>query len=53
MTFRTTHPVFRFREGDAPLLLSIPHSGTYVPPSIVTRLTPEARALPDTEFHNH
>jgi N-formylglutamate deformylase len=51
MMFSTTHPVFRFREGDTPLLLSIPHSGTYVPPAVATQLTPEARALPDTDFH--
>lgn len=44
-------PPFHFREGRAPLMVSIPHSGTHVPASVATRLTPQARALPDTDFH--
>ena len=34
-----------------PLLIDVPHAGTYLPPSLVTRLTPAARAVPDTDWH--
>ncbi|MFI4927553.1 MAG: N-formylglutamate deformylase, partial [Burkholderiales bacterium] len=44
-------PPFVFRPGTQPLLLSIPHMGTYVPPSIAGRLTDEARRVPDTDWH--
>ncbi len=37
--------------GDAPLLISIPHNGTRVPASIASRLTDEARRVPDTDWH--
>ena len=37
--------------GDTPLVIDIPHAGTYVPPEIAARLTPAARALPDTDWH--
>ena len=30
---------------------TIPHSGTHVPPDLVARLTPEARQVPDTDWH--
>jgi len=43
--------IFRFHEGQAPLLVSVPHSGEHVPASIQTRLTPAACALPDTDWH--
>ena len=32
MTFDTTEPPFRFRQGTRPLLISMPHVGTHVPP---------------------
>ena len=41
----TLHP------GTAPLLISLPHNGTRVPDAIATRLTPEARRVPDTDWH--
>ncbi len=37
--------------GDTPLLIDVPHAGTFVPPDIAARLAPEARALPDTDWH--
>ena len=37
--------------GDAPLLISIPHNGTRVPDAIASRLTDEARRVPDTDWH--
>ena len=37
-----------------PLLVSIPHTGTEVPPEIERRIvSEEARALPDTDWHLH
>ena len=44
-------PPFLFHQGTQPLLLSIPHMGTYVPPAIAERLTDEARRVPDTDWH--
>lgn len=43
--------IFTFRTGDSPLLVSMPHVGTHVPPEIAERFTPEARPLPDTDWH--
>ena len=42
---------FLFHQGTAPLLISMPHAGTHVPPAIAARLTPEARQVPDTDWH--
>ena len=36
--------------GTAPLLVSLPHDGTHVPPAIAARLTDAARAVPDTDW---
>lgn len=44
-------PAFIFRQGSAPLLLSIPHVGTYIPSAIADRMTDEARHVPDTDWH--
>jgi len=43
--------LFRFTPGDTPVLLSIPHTGTALPPGFAERLRPEARRLPDTDWH--
>ena len=43
--------LFNFRAGRTPLLVSMPHTGTYVPPEIASTLTSAARALPDTDWH--
>lgn len=43
--------LFRFQPGETPLIVSAPHDGTLVPPEIVKRFTPQARALPDTDWH--
>lgn len=49
--FDTTEPPFRFRQGTRPLLISMPHVGTHVPPALAARLTEEARHVPDTDWH--
>ena len=51
MNLTTTEPPFRFRQGTQPLLISMPHVGTHVPPALAARLTPEARQVPDTDWH--
>lgn len=38
-------------QGTTPLLISIPHMGTYLPADIKQRLTPLGRTLPDTDWH--
>lgn len=42
---------FEFRAGRIPLLVSMPHTGTYIPQALKARLTPAALALPDTDWH--
>lgn len=42
---------FIFSQGTQPLLISMPHVGTYVPPDIAAGLTEEARHVPDTDWH--
>ena len=43
-------PLFDKIIGDVPLLISFPHSGTYVPAELAARLRPEALDLPDTDW---
>ena len=45
--------LFSFRAGAAPLLVSMPHTGTFIPQWLAPRLSPAARALPDTDWHLH
>ena len=49
--FVTQEPPFRFRQGTRPLLISMPHVGTHVPPALAARFTGEARHVPDTDWH--
>jgi N-formylglutamate deformylase len=37
--------------GEAPLVISVPHSGTELPPALAARLTPQALRFPDTDWH--
>jgi len=37
--------------GDSPLVIDVPHAGTFVPEAIAANLTPAARPLPDTDWH--
>ena len=43
--------VYSFHEGSAPLLISVPHDGSHLPPSISERMTPAGLSLPDTDWH--
>ena len=42
---------FDLHRGNTPLLISIPHAGTEVPPDIVQRFTAIGRELPDTDWY--
>jgi N-formylglutamate deformylase len=43
--------VRRLIQGTTPLLISIPHMGTFLPPDIKDRMTDAALRLPDTDWH--
>jgi N-formylglutamate amidohydrolase len=43
--------LYRYHQGNSPLLISIPHAGTEVPDEIAKRFTSKALALPDTDWH--
>jgi N-formylglutamate deformylase len=43
--------LYDFSPGTAPLLVSMPHSGTHIPPRIAADMTPGALEVPDTDFH--
>lgn len=43
--------LYELNRGDAPLIIDIPHAGTYLPAAIASRLTPAALAVPDTDWH--
>ncbi|MFB9149876.1 N-formylglutamate deformylase [Roseovarius ramblicola] len=38
-------------QGNGPLVLGFPHTGTYVPPEIAARLNATGRTLADTDWH--
>jgi N-formylglutamate deformylase len=46
----TLEPPNIFHQGNSPLLISIPHSGTLIPDQISRRLTADAKNLPDTDW---
>lgn len=48
---RAPEPLFEYVPGDGPLLISLPHSGTYLPPELEVRLQPRALDLPDTDWY--
>jgi N-formylglutamate deformylase len=37
--------------GDGPVVLGMPHTGTFVPPDIMARLNDVGRTLSDTDWH--
>lgn len=43
-------PLYEANEGTAPLVISMPHSGTHLPPEIAARIAASARDLPDTDW---
>jgi N-formylglutamate deformylase len=47
----TVPPIFTLREGAGPLIISIPHAGTYLPADIASGLTPIGQRVIDTDWH--
>ena len=43
--------LFALHRGSAPLFVSLPHDGTLIPDELAVRMTPEARRVPDTDWH--
>jgi N-formylglutamate deformylase len=39
--------------GDTPLLIDVPHAGTYIPPALRAGMTPLAQNVPDADWHVH
>jgi N-formylglutamate deformylase len=42
---------YTLHRGTAPLLVSVPHDGSEIPPALAARMTPRARGAPDTDWH--
>ena len=43
--------LFTLHRGRAPLVIDVPHAGTFLPQDLLARLTPAALAVPDTDWH--
>ncbi|NUS61342.1 MAG: N-formylglutamate deformylase [Lysobacter sp.] len=43
--------IFELHRGTAPLLVSVPHDGSEIPPALASRMTTRARTAPDTDWH--
>jgi len=51
MAAATSHSLLpALHQGRSPLLISIPHAGTLLPPGLHERFTDEAKPLPDTDW---
>ena len=44
------NPVYTLQRGMTPLLVSLPHAGTHIPPDIAARLLPRALQAEDTDW---
>jgi N-formylglutamate deformylase len=47
----STPPLFLLHNGTQPLLVSMPHVGTFLPKDIAQNMTPEAQQVPDTDWY--
>lgn len=47
----TAPPVYDLVRGKAPLLISVPHAGTHLPPEMAARMTAAGRGIADTDWH--
>jgi len=45
--------IFELHQGNSPVILAFPHTGTYLPPEIADRLNANGRILADTDWHIH
>lgn len=42
---------FDYFPGTVPVIISVPHAGTHIPPAILERFCQPAKQLPDTDWH--
>jgi N-formylglutamate deformylase len=47
----TDFPSYSLRQGTSPLLVSMPHIGTHIPPELQAQYVPRALAMEDTDWH--
>ena len=47
----TSPPVFQLQPGSVPLLVSMPHIGTQIPPDLQAGFVPQALQVEDTDWH--
>jgi N-formylglutamate deformylase len=45
--------LFTLISGTTPLLIDVPHAGTYIPAELRSAMTPVAQTTPDTDWHVH
>ena len=50
MSNGSEHELFEFHAGSGPLLVSFPHSGTWIPASIRARMTESGQRTPDADW---
>ena len=43
--------LFELHEGQGPLILGFPHSGTHIPDDLARKMSPAGRAMADTDWH--
>ena len=43
--------LWTLQRGEGPVIVNVPHAGTHVPMLLAPLLAPEARTLPDTDWH--
>jgi N-formylglutamate deformylase len=46
-----TQDLYKWTPGRKPLLINVPHAGTFLPEDIAQTLTPAGKAVPDTDWH--
>ncbi|WP_153100080.1 N-formylglutamate deformylase [Paraburkholderia hayleyella] len=51
MTALSPPPLYTVHRGKNPLIISMPHVGTYIPPDIAANMTPEAAFVDDCDWH--
>jgi N-formylglutamate deformylase len=44
-------PLYKWTPGRKPVIVNVPHAGTFIPGDIAAQLTGAGRALPDTDWH--
>jgi N-formylglutamate deformylase len=44
-------PLWELHRGDGPVIVNVPHAGTFAPAALGARLTRAARGWPDTDWH--